>query len=176
MAMIISHTRNEVKCVKRAVKHKCYNSVSLYFRSKFRLMLQMSNLYRVQLILGKAKEQDMHAECAILYGKVNTEYFEPCCKNTRGAQWLSGRASESGARGRGFETYLCRVVSLSKTLYSPKVLVIPRKLWLHPNMTEKLLTGTLSLNTNKTKARKPIYGVSDINIVWQSKTFMYKTM
>ena len=33
-------------------------------------MLQMSNLYRVQLILGKAKEQDMHAECAILYGKV----------------------------------------------------------------------------------------------------------
>ena len=30
----------------------------------------MSNLYRVQLILGKAKEQDMHAECAILYGKV----------------------------------------------------------------------------------------------------------
>ena len=34
-------------------------------------MLQMSNLYRVQLILGKAKEQDMHAECAILYGKVD---------------------------------------------------------------------------------------------------------
>ena len=42
----------------------------IFFRSKFRHMLQMSNLYRVQLILGKAKEQDMHAECAILYGKV----------------------------------------------------------------------------------------------------------
>ncbi|KAL4225569.1 transforming growth factor [Mactra antiquata] len=39
-------------------------------RSKLRHMLQMSSLYRVQLILGKAKEQDMHAECAILYGKL----------------------------------------------------------------------------------------------------------
>ena len=40
-----------------------------------------------------------------------------------GAQWLSGRVSDSGARGRGLETYRRRVVSLSKTLYSPKVLV-----------------------------------------------------
>ncbi|RUS87528.1 hypothetical protein EGW08_004704, partial [Elysia chlorotica] len=39
-------------------------------RSKLRHMLQMSNLYRVQLILGKAKEKEMHAECAILYGKL----------------------------------------------------------------------------------------------------------
>ena len=31
----------------------------------------------------------------------------------------------------------------------PKVLVIPRELWLHPDMTEKLLSGTLKLNTNK---------------------------
>ena len=57
--------------------------------------------------------------------------------------------SDSGARGRGFETHLWRVVSLSKTLYSQKVLVIPRQQWLCPDMTEKLLTGTLSLNTNK---------------------------
>ena len=64
----------------------------------------------------------------------------------RGVLWLSGRVSDSGARGRGFETYRRRVVSLSKTLYSPKV---PRKRWLRPNMTEKMLTGTLSLNTNK---------------------------
>ena len=40
-----------------------------------------------------------------------------------GARWLSGSVSDSGARGPGFETYLRRVVSLSKTLYSPKVLV-----------------------------------------------------
>ena len=74
-------------------------------------------------------------------------------KGLRGARWLSGRASDSQTRGREFETYLCRVVSLSKTLYSPKVLVIPRKRWLHPDMTEKLLTGTLSLNTNKETSR-----------------------
>ena len=72
----------------------------------------------------------------------------------RGARWLSGSVSDSGARGRGFETYRRRVVSLSKTLYSPKVLVnYPGKRWLRPNMTEKLLTGTLSLNTNKQKNR-----------------------
>ena len=40
-----------------------------------------------------------------------------------GARWLSGGVSDSGARGPGFETYRRRVVSLSKTLYSPKVLV-----------------------------------------------------
>ena len=54
-------------------------------------------------------------------------------------------------QGLGFETYLRRVVSLSKTLYSPKVLVIPRKQWLCPDMTEKLLTGMLRLNSNKQK-------------------------
>ena len=51
-------------------------------------------------------------------------------------------------RGGGFKTNLRRVVSLSETLYSPKVLVIPRKRWLCPDMTEKLLTGTLSPNTH----------------------------
>ena len=40
-----------------------------------------------------------------------------------GARWLSGRVSDSGARGPGLETYRRRVVSLSKTLYSPRVLV-----------------------------------------------------
>ena len=42
-------------------------------------------------------------------------------RRRRGARWLSGRVSDSGARGRGFETYRRRVVSFSKTLYSPKV-------------------------------------------------------
>ena len=56
-----------------------------------------------------------------------------------GVRWLSGRASD-GARGRGFKTYLPCVVSFSKTLYSPKVLVIVRKQWLRLDMTEKLLT------------------------------------
>ena len=65
-----------------------------------------------------------------------------------GAQWLSGRGSDCGARGRGFETYLHRVMLLSK-IVPPIVLVIPRKELLHPDVTEKLLTGTLSLNMNK---------------------------
>ena len=68
----------------------------------------------------------------------------------REARWLSGRASDYGARGRVFETYLRRVVSLGKIHNSPKVLVIPRKRWLRPDMTEKLLTGTLNLRANKT--------------------------
>ena len=42
-----------------------------------------------------------------------------------------------------------RVVSLSKTYQLPTALVKPRKRWVRPDMTEKLLTGTLSLNTNK---------------------------
>ena len=58
--------------------------------------------------------------------------------------------SDSAARGGGFDTYHRRVVSLSKDTFTPrKVLVIPRKRWHSPDMTEKLLTGTLSINTNK---------------------------
>ena len=44
-----------------------------------------------------------------------------------------------------------RVVSLSKIYSPPKVLVIPWKLWLRPNMTENLFAGTLSIKPNQTK-------------------------
>ena len=55
---------------------------------------------------------------------------------------------EVGGGGWGFDTYLSRVVSLSKDTFTPrKVLVIPRKRWLCPDMTEILFTGTLSLIT-----------------------------
>ena len=53
---------------------------------------------------------------------LSTQHKNPL-KSPGGARWLSGRVSDSGARGPGFETYRRRVVSLSKTLYSPKVLV-----------------------------------------------------
>ena len=48
------------------------------------------------------------------------------------------RASNSGARGRRFDRHPSgRVVSLSKIHLLPqKVLVIPRKRWLRPDMTE----------------------------------------
>ena len=39
-----------------------------------------------------------------------------------------------------------RFVSLSKAHLLPKVLVIPRKRWLRPNMTEQLFPGTLRIN------------------------------
>ena len=71
----------------------------------------------------------------------------PLLSKSGGVPWLSVRVPDSGARGRGFETYLRRVVSLGKTLYSLKVLVIPRKQC--SNMTEKLLNRTLNLNRNK---------------------------
>ena len=57
------------------------------------------------------------------------------------ARWPSGRASDSGARGRGFDPHSgCRVVSLSK-IHLPSIKV-PRKRWLRPDMTEQLLTRT----------------------------------
>ena len=40
-----------------------------------------------------------------------------------GARWLTGTQSNSGVSGRWIETYRRHVVSLSKTVYSPKVLV-----------------------------------------------------
>ena len=58
---------------------------------------------------------------------------------------------DSGSRGPGFEPHSGHgVVSLSKTYLPPKVLVIPRKRWLRPNMTEKLFTGMLSIKPNQT--------------------------
>ena len=38
---------------------------------------------------------------------------------------------------------------MQDTLLPKSTGLLPRKRWLRPDMTEKLLTGTLSLNTNK---------------------------
>ena len=71
------------------------------------------------MVLKEIKTHETQSEhCALLE---NSDKYEQ--DHYRGARWLSGRVSDSGARGRGFETYRRRVVSLSKTLYSPKVLV-----------------------------------------------------
>ena len=61
------------------------------------------------------------------------------------AQWLSVglRSQRLGVRNLPLPCYV-----LEQDPLLPKVLVIPRKRWLSPDMTEKLLTGTLSLNTN----------------------------
>ena len=49
---------------------------------------------------------------------------------------------------QGFCLMPCCVLE-QRHIYPRKVLVIPRKRWLRPDMAEKLLTGTLSINTNK---------------------------
>ena len=64
------------------------------------------------------------------------------------------RASDSGSGDPG--SILGRVGVLfpcARDTYSPKVLVIPRNRWLRLNMTEKLFTGTLNKNQNKTKQK-----------------------
>ena len=63
------------------------------------------------------------------------------------------RASDSGSGDPG--SILGRAGVLfprARDIYSPKVLVIPRNRWLRLNMTEKLFTGTLNKNQNKTNA------------------------
>ena len=57
-------------------------------------------------------------------------------------------APNSGSRGRGFKPHSGRTVlcPLARHIHSPKVLVIPRKQWLRPNLTEKLFTRTLRIN------------------------------
>ena len=58
--------------------------------------------------------------------------------------------SETDSRGPGLDPdRRHRVVPSSTTHYLPTALVKPRKRWLRPDMTEKLLTGTLSFNTSK---------------------------
>ena len=83
--------------------------------------------------------------------------------NTGRQAYIGGRGglmvntSDSGSRSRGLEPHSGRrVVSLSKTYLPPpppKVLVIPRKRWLRPNMNEKLFTRTLSIKPNQTKKK-----------------------
>ena len=63
--------------------------------------------------------------------------------------------SDSGSRGRGFEPHSGRrVVSLSKTYLPPKVLVIHRKRWLRPNMTEKIVYRDVKHQTKERKEMK----------------------
>ena len=91
------------------------------------------------------RRREFGFDCACSWS-LQTRRIPPCLYGEEG-----GSVQECRTRWErsGFETYLRRVESLSKTLYSPKVLVMPRKLWLCPDMTDKLLTGTFSLNTNK---------------------------
>ena len=83
------------------------------------------------------------------FGDVNQE-LKVLLKEHKGGErgGLVVNASDSGSRGRGIEPHSGQTVlcPCARHIYSPKVLVIPRKWWLRPNMTEKLLTGTFRIN------------------------------
>ena len=66
-------------------------------------------------------------------------------------------ASDSGSRGfkpHSGQTVFC---PWARHIYSPKVLGIPRKGWLRPNMTEKLFTGTLRINQPTNQPLQHVY-------------------
>ena len=72
--------------------------------------------------------------------------------------WCPGyRASDCKSRGPGFESHKGHsVVPLSNTYNSPQHWLILRKWWFRPDMSEKLLTGTLNANTNKQNIYFPL--------------------
>ena len=62
------------------------------------------------------------------------------------AWWLMLRTPDPEVGGSS-PTRVKPCCVLEQGTFTPqKVLVIPRKRWLHPNMTEKLFTGTLRIN------------------------------
>ena len=88
----------------------------------------------------------------------------------RGARWLSGRVSDSGDRGLGFETYLRRVVFVSKTLYSPKVLVnYPGSGGSVPTWLKNCWLGHKQTNKNRFIYRIQSNKVSDNNFMWKKE-------
>ena len=65
------------------------------------------------------------------------------------------------------------VVSLSKVHLPPKVLVIPRMLWLRPDMTEKFFTGTLSKRKKTTKKCKLEFARTPMSLFRFSKVSIF---
>ena len=62
------------------------------------------------------------------------------------ARWLMPRTPDPEVGGSS-PTRVKPCCVLEQGTFTPqKVLVIPRKRWLRPNMTEKLFTGTLRIN------------------------------
>ena len=62
------------------------------------------------------------------------------------AWWLMPRAPDPEVGGSSPTRVKPCCVIEQGTFTPQKVLVIPRKRWLRPNMTEKLFTGTLRIN------------------------------
>ena len=74
----------------------------------------------------------------------------PCTDQSRGsavAWWLLPRTPDPEVGGSSPTRVNPRCVLEQCTFTPQKVLVLPRKRWLCPNITEKLFTGTLRINT-----------------------------
>ena len=69
-------------------------------------------------------------------------------KGRRGGLGVERRTPEREVGGSKL-TQVAVLCPSARYIYLPKVLVIPRKRWLRPYMTEKLFTGTLSKNETK---------------------------
>ena len=78
-------------------------------------------------------------------------------------RWLTPQSLDPEVGGSSPFHVAVFSVSLSKTYLPPKVLVIPRKLWLSPNMTEKLYWD-FKHQTNKTKIRQEDLKTSGITL------------
>ena len=69
-------------------------------------------------------------------------------------RWPSGRASDSVARGLGFDPHSSRhVVPLSKIHLLPKSTGNTQELVLHPDMTEKFVYWDVKQKRNETKRK-----------------------
>ena len=85
------------------------------------------------------------------------------------ARQPSGRAADSRARGRGsILTQVAVFVLEQNTLSSKKVLVIPRKRWLCPDMTKNVYWD-VNQNRNKTKHKTLDNGKPEDQSNWSYK-------
>ena len=60
------------------------------------------------------------------------------------AWWLTPQTPDPEV-GRSSTNRVAVLCPWARHIYPPKVLVIPRKRWLRPNINEKLFTGTLNI-------------------------------
>ena len=91
------------------------------------------------------------------------------------------KAFDSGSRGQGFEPHSGQTVLCPRVrhIYSPKVLVIPRKWWLRPSMTENLFTGMLRISQPTSSKATKTLGFLRRNLAFtprHTKEIAYKTL
>ena len=62
--------------------------------------------------------------------------------------WIGGGGLRGGGVGGSYQPGVYVPLKALFLVNSPEYWVIPRKQWLSPYMTEKLLTGSFNLHTN----------------------------